>query len=110
MESNDSTTDPTSFRDLVESNDPTTRSRQIPPDPTRSHHIPPYPTISNQYHELKKVFIKKCAYVIIVTSGLYAAVAQVPIQLPTQVGVNAGADAGAGKDCCHCLPARTEVC
>jgi hypothetical protein len=34
VESNDSTTDPTSFRDLVESNDPTTRSLQIPPDPT----------------------------------------------------------------------------
>ena len=50
------------------------------------------------------------ALVIIVTSGLYAAVAQVPIQVPTQVGVNAGADAGAGKGCCHCLPARTEVC
>jgi hypothetical protein len=37
------------------------------------------------------------ALVIIVTYGLYAAVAQVPIQVPTQVGVNAGADVGAGK-------------
>jgi hypothetical protein len=44
VESNDSTTDPTSFRDLAESNDPTTRSHQIPQDPTVSHHIPPYPT------------------------------------------------------------------
>jgi uncharacterized protein (DUF2235 family) len=34
VESNDSTTDSTSFRDLVESFDSTTRSHQIPPDPT----------------------------------------------------------------------------
>jgi hypothetical protein len=44
VESNDSTADPTSFRDMAESNDPTTRYHQIPPDPTRSHQIPPYPT------------------------------------------------------------------
>jgi hypothetical protein len=37
VESNDSTADPTGFRDLVESNDPTTRSHQIPPDPTVFH-------------------------------------------------------------------------
>jgi hypothetical protein len=36
----------------VESNDPTTRSRQIPPDPTISHQIPP---------DQNKCF-KKCAY------------------------------------------------
>ena len=50
VESNDSTTDPTSFWDLVESNDSTTRSHQIPPDPTRSHQIPPDSTRSHQYH------------------------------------------------------------
>jgi hypothetical protein len=64
-----STTDPTSFRDLVESNDPTTRSHQIPPDPTISHHIPPYPTniMRLEVKEcFKNVFMrlsaKKCGY------------------------------------------------
>jgi hypothetical protein len=41
----DPTKIPPDSRDLVESNDPTTRSHQIPPDPTRSHHIPPDPTM-----------------------------------------------------------------
>jgi hypothetical protein len=56
VESNDSTTDPTSFRDLVEPNDPTIRSHhQIPPDPTRSHQIPPDPTNIMRL-EVKNVF------------------------------------------------------